>query len=142
VNYAIQFSGPMTASPPAAFGMASNPTSSASPGPSPGIKTRSSPAAFPATLYLPFVPSLFTFLHHPLVPQAAPSLLTPCGPPSPQHRYDAASGNNAAARPAGSYSVDASAALPRQPSDPCIDPCIVTLMKRPAFQQVASDLVI
>jgi hypothetical protein len=96
----LRFSGPVTPSPPAASGTTSNPTSSASPGTSPGIKThlvpRRSPnySLFPLTLSLPFFLSLFTFLHRPtwlcLRPHGAP--LTPCGPPLPQNRYDAASG--------------------------------------------------
>jgi hypothetical protein len=81
-----------------------------SPGPSPGIKTHSSTADFPATLSLPFVPSLFTFPAPPppVVPQAAPSSTYSLRHlSSPQNRYDVASGKNAAARPAGSYSLDA-----------------------------------
>jgi hypothetical protein len=66
------------------------------PGPSPGIKTRSSPAAFPTTLSLPFVPfPSLTFLHRLLVPQAAPSsAYSPASPLVPT----AAGGKNVAAR--------------------------------------------
>src|ERR1700722_15399763 len=49
--------------------MVSEPASSATPTPRPSIKTRSSPAAFPTTLCLPFFP-----LHSPhttVVPQAS-----------------------------------------------------------------------
>jgi hypothetical protein len=70
-------------------------------GPSPAIKTRSSPAAFPTTLSLPFVPfpSLTPSCTTPLVPQAAPSsTYSPARPQSPQNRYDAASEKNVAAR--------------------------------------------
>src|SRR5438046_2574387 len=79
--------------------MASNPTSSASLGPSPGIKTHSSPAVFPTTLSLPLPLTLHTA--PPLVPYAAPSSAysLPASPPT-QNRYDAASGKSAAARPA------------------------------------------
>jgi hypothetical protein len=46
------------------------------PSPSPGIKTHSSPAAFPTSLSLPFPPSFFSFLHRPsrscLRPHRAP----------------------------------------------------------------------
>jgi hypothetical protein len=59
------------------------------PGPSPGIKTHSSPAAFPMTLSLPFVPfSLsLTYLHRPLVPQAAlSSTYSPLVPTEPIRR--------------------------------------------------------
>ena len=57
-------------------------------GPSPGIKTHSSPAAFPTTLSLPFVPfPSLTFLHRPLVPQAAPSsTYSPARPLVPTER--------------------------------------------------------
>jgi hypothetical protein len=142
VDYPFRFSGPVTASPPAASGMASNPTSSASPAFA-SIKKQSSPP-----LFQQLSPSL-------LSPHSSPSCTAPPGrasgrtnstyclrapPSSQQHQYDPASGNNAAARPAGSYSLDASAALPR-PSDPCVDPCTMTLVKRPAFQQVDGDLV-
>jgi hypothetical protein len=107
------------------------------------IKTHSSPAAFPTTLSLPFVPHSSASCTAP--PGRASGRielhLLPATPPSSQqHRYDPASGNNAAARPAGSYSLDASAAPPR-PSDPCVDPCTMTLVKRPAYQRVAGDLV-
>ena len=110
VNYAIRFSGPVTAltARRVRYGRRTRPHLP-SPVLSPGIKTHSSPAAFPATLSLPFVPSLFTFLHRPLWsclrPHRAP--LLPAAPSSPQKRYDAASGKNAAARLAGSYSLDA-----------------------------------
>jgi hypothetical protein len=103
----------------------------------------SSPAAFPTTLCLPFSP--FT-LHrlaptHLVAPQAAPSSIYSQRPSlSLQTRYDAASTKNAAARPAGSYSLVASAALSPRPSDPCVDPCTMTLVRHPAFQQVAGDL--
>src|SRR5947209_7205304 len=68
-------------------------------GPSPAIKTRSSPAAFPTTLSLPFVPFLcLTFVYRPLVPQAAPSsTYSPARPLVPQNGYNAASGKNVAA---------------------------------------------
>ena len=109
--------------------------------PSPGIKMHSSPAAFPTTLSLPFFP--FTPHRpaptHPVAPQAAPSSIYSQRPPlSLQNRYDAASTKNA---PAGSYSLVASAALSPRPSDPCLDPCTMTLVKRPAFQQVTGDLI-
>src|SRR4051794_27554599 len=94
------------------------------PGPSSGIKMHSSPACFsnnslppfcPLTLQLPAPP-------YPVVPQAASNSTYSLRPPpsSQQHRYDPTSGNNAAARPTGSYSLDASAAIPRS-SDPCVD---------------------
>jgi hypothetical protein len=105
VNYAFRFSGPVTASPPAVSGMASDPTSSASPVPSPGIKTHSSPAAFPTTLWLPFVPfplsPSHTCLHRPLVPlrPRPSSTYSPARPLGPQqNRYDATSEKNVAAQ--------------------------------------------
>ena len=64
VDYHLRFGHPVTPSLPAASGMVA-PDLICQPGPLPGIKTHSSPAAFPTTLSLPFVPSLFTFLHRP-----------------------------------------------------------------------------
>jgi hypothetical protein len=146
VNYAIRSSGPVTALTARRVRHGVGPDLICQPGAAPGIKMHSSPAAFPATLSLPSLPSILhlTAPPHPVVPQAAPgSILLPApGPPPPQqNRYDAASGKNAAARPAGSYSLDASAALSPRPSDPCVDPWAMTLAKRPAFQQVTGDLV-
>jgi hypothetical protein len=80
--------------------MASDPDLICQPGPEPDIKTRLSPTTFPTTLSLPFVP----FPSSPsctasLVPQTAPSSTDSLsGPWSPQNRYDAASGENVAAR--------------------------------------------
>jgi hypothetical protein len=104
------------------------------PGPSPGIKTHSSPTAFPTTLSLSFVPfPSSTFLHFLLVPQAAPSsTYSPARPPIP-HRTDTT-------RPVGKMSQRST---PRQHC--LVDrltrrPLTVTPMKRPAFQQIAGDL--
>ena len=110
-------------------------------GPSPGIKTHFSPAAFPTTLSLSFSPHSSPSCTVPpgCVSGRAELHLLPAGAPSPQNRYGAASGKNAAARHAGSYSLDASAALSPRPSDPCVTPWTVALVKRPAFQQVAGD---
>jgi hypothetical protein len=76
VDYPLRFSDPGTPSPPTESGMG------VAPDPSPGIKTHSSPAAFPATPSL-FSSSLFTFLHRPtwscLRPRQAP--VTPGVPP-------------------------------------------------------------
>jgi hypothetical protein len=70
-------------------------------GPLPGIKTHSSPAAFPTTLSLSFCSLPLSHLSCTapscLRPRRAP--LTPLlGPLVPQNRYDAASGKNVAAR--------------------------------------------
>src|ERR1700733_16266871 len=82
VNYATLFSDPVTALTPARVRYGVGPDLICQPGPSPGIKTHSSPAAFPTTLSLSFVP--FPFLHRPLVPQAAlSSTYSPARPPSP-----------------------------------------------------------
>jgi hypothetical protein len=88
------------------------------------FSNNSLPPFCPLTLHLPAPP-------HPVVPQAALSstYILRAPPSSQQHRYDVVSGNNAAARPAGSYSLHASVALPR-PSDPCVDPCAMMLVKR------------
>jgi hypothetical protein len=78
------------------------------------------PAVFPTTLSLSFV--LFpspTFLHRPLVPQAAPSstysLPGPLVPTEPIRRGQWEKCRSATA---DSYSLDASATLSRRPSDP------------------------
>src|SRR5271154_1523878 len=98
--------------------MASDPTSSASPVLQ-SIKTRSSPAAFPTTLSLPFVPfPSLTFQHCPLVPQAAPSsTYSPARPPVPAERIRRGQWEKCRSATADSYSLDASAALSRWPSD-------------------------
>jgi hypothetical protein len=70
-----------------------------------------------------------------------PSGTAPSGRALGRAELHAASGKNAAARTAGSYSLDASAAPSPRPSDPCVDPWAMTLVKSPAFQQVAGDLV-
>ena len=135
MDYPFRFGDPATSSPPTASGMAWNwPHLPARP--SPGIKTHSSPAAFPATFSLPFFPLLFFFLHRPIRSYLRPHRAPITGPPFPQNRYDASSGKNAAARLAGSYSLDASATLSLRPSDTCVNPWAMTLVKRPAF---ASD---
>jgi hypothetical protein len=65
VNYAIRFSGPVTALTARRVRHGVGPGLICQPGPEPGIKTHSFPAAFPTTLP-PFCPlSLFTFLHRP-----------------------------------------------------------------------------
>ena len=89
VNYAVRFSGPVTALTARRVRYGVGPDLICQPGPSPGIKTYSSPAAFPTTLSLSFVPfPSLTFLHRPLVPQAAlSSTYSPARPPSP-HRTD------------------------------------------------------
>src|SRR5271170_5196666 len=89
VNYAIRLSGPVTALTARRVWYGVGPDLICQPGPSPGIKTHSSPAAFPTPLSLSFVPFPSpTFLHRPLVPQAAPSsTYSPARPPSP-HRTD------------------------------------------------------
>ena len=96
--------------------MASELPSSASPTPQPGIKTRSSPAAFPTTLCLSVPPPFSSSLSctGPLVPKAASSSTDSLPAPwSPQNRYDAASGKNVASATAGFHSPDASATLSR-----------------------------
>src|SRR5277367_5794021 len=101
VNYAIRFSGPVTALTARRVRYGVGPDFICQPGPSPAIKTHSSPAAFPTTLSLPFVPflSLTPAYTAPscLRPRRAPPTPLP-GPWSPQNRYDAASGKNVAAR--------------------------------------------
>jgi hypothetical protein len=89
LNYAIRFSGPrgLTHRPPRPVmgvraGLICHLDSR------PGIKTRSSPAAFPTTLSFPF--SFFSPLHSPhtdpVVSQASASSTFPCSPPPPQRK--------------------------------------------------------
>src|SRR5271154_4303837 len=84
-------------------------------GPSPGIKTHSSPTAFPSTLPLSFVPfPSLTFLQ---LPRGAP--LTPLpGPLVPTEPIRRSRWEKCRSATADSYSLDASAALSRRPSDP------------------------
>ena len=104
MNYAIRFSGPVTALTARRVRYGVGPDLICQPGPSPGIKTHSSPAVFLITLSLPLVPfpSPSPACTAPLVPQAAPSsTYSPARPPdpwSPQNGYDAASRKNVAAR--------------------------------------------
>ena len=56
MNYGIQGSGPVTALTTRRVRYGVGPDLICQPGPSPGIKTHSSPAAFPSTLSLPFSP--------------------------------------------------------------------------------------
>ena len=143
VNYALRFSGPVTALTACRvrYGCRSQPH----------LPVRSFarykdalvPRRFSNNSLPPFFPSLFTFLHRSprlcLRPCRAP--LTPCGAPLPTEPIRRGQWENAAARHAGSYSLDASAALSPRPSDLCVTPWTVALVKRPAFQQVAGDLV-
>src|SRR2546423_12708722 len=90
-------------------------------GPSSGIKTHSSPAAFPTTLSLSFC-SLP--LSHP--PCTAPSCLRPrrtpltplLGPLVPTEPIRRGQWEKCRSATADSYSLDASATLSRRPSDP------------------------
>jgi hypothetical protein len=90
--YAVRFSGPVTAltARRVRYG-----DLICQPGPAPGIKTHSSPAAFPSTLSLPFSP--WTLYPPARASGRCRAPLAPCQPPrSPQNRYDAASGKNVA----------------------------------------------
>src|SRR5271154_5696726 len=89
VNYAVRFSRPVTALTARRVRYGVGPDLICQPGPSPGIKTHSSPAAFPTTLSLPLVPFPLSHLSCTapscLRPRRAPP--TPCQAPSP-HRTD------------------------------------------------------
>jgi len=91
---------------------------------------------------LPFCPSLFTFLHPPLVPQASPAPLTPCQAPLvPTEPIRRGQWEKCRNTTADSHSLNASVALSRRPSDHCVGLWVMTPVERPALQQVAADLV-
>src|SRR5436305_5548367 len=120
VNYAIRFSGPVTALTARRVRYGVGPDLICQPGPSPGIKTHSSPAAFPSTLSLPFPPSTLYLPARALGRCRAP--LAPCQPPGP-HRTDTTRPVEKMSQCHGWLSfARRSAALSRRPSDPCIDP--------------------
>jgi hypothetical protein len=146
VNYAFRFSGPVTALTACRVRYGVGPDLICQSGPSPGIKTHSSPAAFPTTLSLASFCSLpLSHLRAPppscLRPRRAPPtpLPRPLVPTEPIRRGQWEKCRSATA---DSYSLDASAALSRRPSDPVRRPLTMTPMKRPAFQQVAGDLAV
>jgi hypothetical protein len=105
-------------------------------GSSTGIKTLVS-RRFSNKLSPPFFPpSLFTFLHRRLVPQAAlSSTYSLPGPLGPRRTDTTRPVEKCRTATADSHSLDASAALSRRPSDPCVDPWTMTPVKRPALQQ-------
>jgi hypothetical protein len=104
VNYAIRFSGPVTPSPPAAPGMASE---------TPNLPARRSasykdafvPRRFSHDPPRPFPPS--TFLHGAVVPEASTSSTFPAAR-VPTERYDAASETNASSQSPAFDSLDPS----------------------------------
>jgi hypothetical protein len=125
VNYAIRSSGPVTALTACRVRYGVGPDLICQPGPSPGIKTHSSPAAFPTTLSLPFVPfpPLSPACTAPLMPQAAPGpTYSPARPLVPTEPIRRGQWEKCRSATADSHSLDASAALSRRPSDPCVDP--------------------
>jgi hypothetical protein len=87
------------------------------PDPEPGIKTHSSPAAFPTTLSIAFSP-IFIFLHRPpscLRPRRA--LLTPTQAPNPYRTIRRGQSGKCLSATTSSHSLDASTALSHRPSD-------------------------
>jgi len=137
VNYAVRFSSPVTALAAPPRPVWCHPTSSASSVLSPGIKTHSSPAAFPTSLSLSFCSLPLSHL-----PCTAPSCLRPLRAPLtplpgalvPTEPIRRGQWEKCRSATADSYSLDASATLSRRP-------LTVTPMKRPAFGQVTGDLV-
>ena len=120
VNYAMRFSGPVTALTARRLRYGVGPDFICQPGPSPGIKTHSSPAAFPSTLSLPFPPWTLYLPARALGRCRAP--LAPCQPPGP-HRTNTTRPVEKMSQCHGWLSfARRSAALSRRPSDPCIDP--------------------
>jgi hypothetical protein len=118
VNYAI---GPVTALTARRVRYRVGPDLICQPGPSPGIKTHSSPAAFPSTLSLPLSPWTLYLPARALGRCRAP--LVPCQPPPvPTEPIRRGQWKKCRSATAGSHSLDASAALSRRPSDPCVDP--------------------
>ena len=115
MKYGIQFSGPVTPLTARRVRYGVGPDLIYQPNASLAIKTRSSPAASPTTLWLSFVPfSSLTFLHHPLVPQAAPSsTYSPARPLVPAERVRRGQWEKCRSATTDSYSLDASAALSR-----------------------------
>jgi hypothetical protein len=103
------------------------------PGPSPSIKTHSSPATFPTTLSLSLSllsPSHLYTAPSCLRPRQAP--LTPLlGSLVPTEPTRCCQWEICRSATADSYSLDASAALSRRPFDPMRRPLTVTPMKRP-----------
>src|SRR2546430_962992 len=90
-------------------------------GPSPGIKTHSSPAAFPTTLSLSFgsLPPSHLSCTAPSCLRPHPAPLTPLpGPLVPTEPIRRGQWEKCRSATADSYSLDASAALSRRPSDP------------------------
>jgi hypothetical protein len=135
VNYAIWFSGPVTALGPDLI---------CQPGPSLGYKDALVPRRF-SNNSLPLFCSL-PLSHRPapplscLRPRRAP--LTPLpGPLVPTEPIRRGQLGKCRSAMVDSYSLDASAALSHRPSDPVRRPLTITPMKRPALQQVAGDLV-
>jgi len=131
VNYAIRFSGPVTALTARRVRYSVGPDLICQPGPSSGIKTHSSPAAFPTTLSLPFLSPLSCSCTGPH--RVSGSLVPP-------NRHEVASERNASAGPLALIRL-----TPRQRclvGRPTVRrPLAVTLMKRLAFRQGAGDLV-
>jgi hypothetical protein len=130
VNYAMRFSGPVTALTARRVRYGVGPDLICQPGPSPGIKTHSSPAAFPSTLSLPFSPWTLYLPARALGRCRAP--LAPCRPPGP-HRTDTT-------RPVEKMS-QCHGCVVSSTFRPVHRPLTTTPMKRPALQQVAADLI-
>jgi hypothetical protein len=120
VNYAFRFSGPVTALTARRVRYGVGPDLICQPGPSPGIKAHSSPAAFPTTLSLPFSP--WTLYLPARALGRCRFHLFPVSTPGP-HRTDTTRPVEKMSQCHGWLSFARRlAALSRRPSDPYIDP--------------------
>jgi hypothetical protein len=135
----MRFSGPVTALTARRVRYGVAPDLICQPDPSPGIKTHSSPAAFPSTLSLPF--PLWTLYLPARALGRCRAPLIPCQPPGPYRtdttrlveKMSQCHGWLSFARRLG-YVISSTVR-------PVHRPLITTPIKRPALQQVAADLI-
>jgi hypothetical protein len=140
VNYGIRVSGPVTAltAPRVRYGVGTRPHL-------PALSfTRYKDTLVPRRFsnnspFLWFSSPLPPSCTAPLVPQAAPS--STYSPARPTEPIRCGQWEKCCSATADSYSLDASVALSRRPSDPVRRLLTMTPIKRPALRQVVGDLV-